>query len=601
MREMYAACGKMMIGSDSHTRYGALGTLGIGEGGPEIVKQLTGKTYDIPYPEIIAVRLAGKPRKGVGPQDVALALIKAVFENGFVKNKILEFVGAGIKNLPIDFRNGIDTMTTETACLSSIWETDGETEKFFKAHGRPQDYKELKADGAMYDGGIEIDISQIEPMIALPFHPSNAYTIKELNANPYEILSKLNLTDKITPEGRIKVDQAIIAGCAGGSFDNLYEAAEILKGKSAGDTLSASVYPGSVPIYKDLIKKGAIEKFLNAGVIVKTAFCGPCFGAGDVPSNGGFSIRHATRNFPSREGSRPSDGQSAFVALMDARSVAATIANGGILTSACDIDYDNSPPEYEFDASIYEKRVYKGYKKPDKNYKLVYGPNIADWPEQIPLQDNLILKVAAVINDPVTTTDELIPSGETSSYRSNPLKLAEFTLSRRAPGYVKKAKAVYFAEVERRKTGQLPDEYRKAADLAGGLFGSVSIGSVIFARKPGDGSAREQAASSQRVLGGAANIAISYATKRYRSNLINWGMIPYIYSNEIPLDEDDIIVIKNSAAGLEAGIAAASIIRNGKVIPITLKIEPLTEDEREIIKAGCLINFDRNKLTGEKR
>lgn len=609
MRERMAGGGKMILGSDSHTRYGALGTLAIGEGGPELVKQITGKTYDVNYPEIIAVRLTGAPKKGVGPQDVALTIIKAVFQDGFVKNKVMEFVGDGIKNLPIEYRNGIDVMTTETTCLSSVWETDDESRNYLKVHKREEDYVLLKAgEGAYYDGAIEVDLSKAEPMIALPFHPSNAYTIKELLANPYGILKKceeegrellnnknFTLTDKITADGRIKVDQAAIAGCAGGTYDNIFEAANILKNKSVGDTLSVSVYCGSQPIYLDLVKKGAIAELVKAGVIIKPSFCGPCFGAGDVPFNNGLSVRHTTRNFPSREGSRPSDGQSASVALMDARSIAATAANGGYLTSASDIDYDNNFPPFEYDPSVYDRRVFQGYQKGNPSEKLVYGPNIADWPEQIALQDNLILKIAAVINDPVTTTDELIPSGETSSYRSNPLKLAEFTLSRKAPDYVSRAKAVKADELSRRENGELKEEYEKAIRLAGGIEGTVSIGSAIFAVKPGDGSAREQAASCQRVLYGAANLAVEYATKRYRSNLINWGMLPYRYDNAVLLDKDDIIVIKNVKEGLDSGTAKATVVRGEKVYAITLTLDPLTPAEKDIIKSGCLINYDRDR------
>ncbi|MFA5449609.1 MAG: hydratase [Clostridia bacterium] len=607
MREQMAAGGKMILGSDSHTRYGALGTMAIGEGGPELVKQITGKTYDITYPEIVGVKLYGKPRKGVGPQDIALSIIKAVFKDGLVKNKVMEFFGEGVAALPIEYRNGIDVMTTETTCLSSIWQTDEAVRNYYIAHGRENDYKELAPqDGAYYDLLIEVDLSAAEPVIALPFHPSNVYTLNELLADPYTVLGKceqegrellknpsFTLTNKITKDGRIKVDQAIIAGCAGGTYDNIFEAARILEGKSIGNTLSASVYCGSQPIYLDLIKKGALAALVAAGVVVKTSFCGPCFGAGDVPFNNGFSVRHTTRNFPSREGSKPSDGQIASVALMDARSIAATAANGGYLTSALGQDYNNTLPPFTYDPSVYGNRVFKGYGQSNPQEELVYGPNISDWPDILPLQDNLLLKLITVINDPVTTTDELIPSGEASSYRSNPLKLAEFTLGRKAPYYVGRAKAVKAEEDARQKGDALPNEYARAIAAAGGIKGTVSLGSAIFALKPGDGSAREQAASSQRVLGGAANIALEYATKRYRSNLINWGMLPFRYDNSRPLDEGDIIVIKTVDAVLASGKAQAYVHREGGGFTAEFTLDPLTVAEKDIIKAGCLINYER--------
>lgn len=600
MRERMAGCGKMILGSDSHTRYGALGTMAIGEGGGELVKQLLNQTYDINYPNVVGIELKGKLRKGVGPQDVALAIIKETFKCGFVKNKVMEFFGSGVKNLPIEYRNGIDVMTTETTCLTSIWVTDDKVKDYLTTHKRSEEYEELKqGELAYYDALIKVNLSKIEPMIALPFHPSNAYTIRELLANPYEILSKveeqgnkllkkgkLSLVDKIV-DGKIKVDQAIIAGCAGGTYDNLYEAASILDGKSIGDKLSMSVYPGSQPIMVDLTKKGVITKFLNAGVNVKTAFCGPCFGAGDVPSNNGLSIRHTTRNFESREGSKPGEGQLACVALMDARSIAATAANGGYLTSALDVDYDAKKKPFNYDDTIYRNRITDCFNKGDENLPLTYGPNIADWPEMSELKRNLVMKMVAVIEDPVTTTDELIPSGETSSYRSNPLRLAEFTLSRKRPDYVGRAK-----EVNAVAKGELTAEYVKALELTN-VEGEVEIGSVIYATKPGDGSAREQAASCQRVLGGVANIAVEYATKRYRSNLINWGMIPFIYDGKCDFTLDDIIVIKDVAKVLDEGKIEAYVVRDNQVKTIVLRVDALTEEEKKIIRAGCLINKNK--------
>ena len=611
MRECMSGCGKMILGSDSHTRYGALGTMAMGEGGPELVKQLLNRTYDVKYPDVIAINLKGKPRKGVGPQDVALSIIGAVFKSGFVKNKVMEFVGEGIKNLPIEYRNGIDVMTTETTCLSSIWRTDDEEVKnYYLVHGRLEDYKEIKPDAiAYYDGVVEVDLSTIEPQIALPFHPSNVYNLKDVIENPHDILAKaeedgnkllknakFTLLDKIK-DGKVMVEQGVIAGCAGGTFDNIYEASQILNGKNIGSgKFTLSVYPASTPTYEDLLEKGALTKLLRSGAIIKTCFCGPCFGAGDVPANNALSIRHSTRNFENREGSKPANGQIASVALMDSRSIAATAANGGALTSALDIDYDATIPQAKFDQTIYANRVYKGYGKADENAELQYGPNIRDWPEQIALTDNIIVKLASEINDPVTTTDELIPSGETSSYRSNPLKLAEFALSRKDPKYVERAKSIYASELARRD-GKLDKDYEDAIKLANvELKGTTSIGSGIFAVKPGDGSAREQAASCQRVLGGICNISREYATKRYRSNLINWGMFPFISEDTFKLN--DIIIIQNIKDKLANNDLSfdAKIVRDGKVIDAHLKIDALTDDEREIIKQGCLINYYKSQM-----
>ncbi len=609
MRECGAKCGAMILGSDSHTRYGALGTMAIGEGGPELVKQILSQTYDVKRPEVIAVYLKGKLRKGVGPQDVAIALVGATFKKQFVKNKILEFVGPGIKNLSMDYRNGIDVMTTETTCLSSVWETDEKTKEFYEIHGRAEDYKELKAaQPAYYDGAVVIDLSRIEPMIALPFHPSNAYTIREFLKNPREILEKVEeqgrklkgddsftLTDKITEDGRVLVDQGVIAGCAGGMYENLAEAYEILKGKNIGaDAFTLSVYPSSQPVFKGLVDGGYIGGLMQSGAIIKTAFCGPCFGAGDVPANNGLSIRHTTRNFENREGSKPANGQLAAVALMDARSIAATAANGGYLTSALDVSYTKKVKKYNYDKSIYENRVYHGALCPKQNEKLVYGPNIADWPEQIALGDNLLMKMVSVLTDPVTTTDELIPSGETSSYRSNPLKLASFALSRKDPAYVGRAKEVQEQEKIRRETGNLPEEVLNA--LGNVAIGENTIyGSCVVAVKPGDGSAREQAASCQRVLGGVANIAQEYATKRYRSNLINWGMLPFLCNKE-KFSVGDYVYIEGIREAVETGAdkIMAKHISGEKVKDIVLSIGGLTPDEKKIILAGCLINFNKN-------
>ena len=610
MRECAAKCGAMILGSDSHTRYGALGTMAVGEGGPELVKQLLKQTYDVKRPPVIAVYLKGKLRKGVGPQDVAIALVKATFASGFVKNKILEFVGPGIANLSMDYRIGIDVMTTETTCLSSIWETDEKTHEYYAIHGREGDYKELKVtQPAYYDGAVTIDLSRVEPMIALPFHPSNAYTIREFLANPVEILKKVEeqgrkikgddsftLTDKVR-DGKVYVDQGVIAGCAGGGYENVAEAAEILRGGSVGTgAFALSVYPASQPVYKALTEGGYASTLFDAGVIVKTAFCGPCFGAGDVPANNAFSIRHTTRNFENREGSKPAQGQLAAVALMDARSIAATAANGGVLTSALDYNYNKRIRKYRFDGKIYENRVYHGAQKPDPAAQLVYGPNIADWPEQIALGKSLLMKVVSVLKDPVTTTDELIPSGETSSYRSNPMKLAEFALSRKDPGYVARAKAVMADERVRRETGALPEEVLK--DLGSFVPEEGTIyGSVVVSNKPGDGSAREQAASCQRVLGGVANICIEYATKRYRSNLINWGMLPFT-TKKIDLKVGDYLYIPNIADAVATGEerVVAKVISGGKTHDIALELGALTAEERSILLAGCLINYNKGNL-----
>lgn len=613
MREKFAGCGKMILGSDSHTRYGALGTIAIGEGGGELVKQLLEQTYDIAYPEVIAVYLDGKANPWIGPQDIALAIIGAVFKKGYVKNKIVEFVGPGVSTMTTDFRNGIDVMTTETACLSSIWRTDEDTKEFLKLHGRENEYKELNPkDVAYYDGCVYVDLSTIKPMIALPFHPSNVYEIDELNKNPYEIFKKieeeaesltgkkiLSLTDKIV-DGKIMVQQGIIAGCAGGNYTNLVEAAYYLKNKSCGnDEFSLSVYPSSQPVFADLLKKGTISELTNSGAIIRTAFCGPCFGAGDTPVNNGFSIRHTTRNFPNREGSKPGVGQMSAVALMDARSIAATAANGGILTSAETLYKEHNIPEYDFDETSYINRVYYGFEKGNPEAELKYGPNIKDWPEIDKLSDNVLLKVCSKIMDPVTTTDELIPSGETSSYRSNPLGLAEFTLSRRDPNYVSKAKDVQKIERERKEgnSKELEVVLSKINSIAGQeniKLEDIQLGSTIYAVKPGDGSAREQAASCQRVLGGLANICEEYATKRYRSNLINWGMLPF-QMKEVPTFEvDDYIYIPNIKEVLKGDMKnIPAYVLSDTVKEINLYISNLTETEKEIIAAGCLINFNR--------
>ncbi len=583
----------MILGSDSHTRYGALGTMAIGEGGPELVKQLLGRTYDIDMPEVVAIHLTGAPKPGVGPQDVALAIIGAVFKNGFVKNKVMEFVGDGIANLPVEYRNGIDVMTTETTCLSSVWMTDDAVKDYYETHKRPGDYKKLcPGDVAYYDAVVKVDLSKIENMIALPFHPSNVVTIKELNLNPdkYLDLPDADLRSKITPDGKVKVDQGIIAGCAGGTFDNLWAAADILKNRSVGSgDFTISAYPASQPVYTELMKSGAAVELLSAGVTLKTAFCGPCFGAGDVPANGALSIRHSTRNFPNREGSKPGNNQSAYVALMDARSIAATAANGGILTAATDLDVEYTTHKYSFDDSAYRSRVYNGYGRPDDSCELRFGPNIADWPEMSELGENQLLKVCSVITDPVTTTDELIPSGETSSYRSNPLKLAEFALSRKDPEYVAKTKAA------------LDTPCATILDAAKKISGSdeYQLGSVIYATKPGDGSAREQAASCQKVLGGLANIAVEYATKRYRSNLINWGMLPLIYEGgDVPFANGDYVYLPGIRHAIETSdrnIKAYIIHADGSSDEIALSMADITDDEKDIILSGCLINYYRSR------
>ncbi|GHV76606.1 hydratase [Spirochaetia bacterium] len=603
-REMMAGCGKMILGSDSHTRYGALGTLAVGEGGGELAKQLVGRTYDIPYPEVTAVCLTGSPRHGVGPQDVALTIIAAVFKNGYVKNKVMEFIGDGIANLPVDFRNGIDVMTTETTCWSSIWKTDDAVKEYLAAHKRGGDYRALNpAEGAYYDGAILVDLSTIEPSIAMPFHPSNVYTIRELKENAADILAKtgVNLREKLRG-GELYVDQGIIAGCSGGTFNNLMAAADILAGKSTGDgVFSLSVYPDSQPVFAELVKNGAIAKLMDAGVIVRSAFCGPCFGAGDTPANGEFSIRHTTRNFPNREGSKPGEGQIASVALMDARSIAATAAAGGRLTAAGDADRYDPRPKYFFDRTIYDKRVYDGTGKPDGKTELVFAPNIKDWPAMPELTENLLIRIVSYITDSVTTTDELIPSGETSSYRSNPLALAEFTLSRRDPEYVGRAKAVKALEHGRRGGGTIPAElaalYAKIKTIPGCSAVTpeqAGIGSAIYANKPGDGSAREQAASCQRVLGAQANFALEYATKRYRSNLINWGILPFLVKDSAAFKNGDWLFVPEVRKALlgKAGTIPAYVI-GGSITAIPLSLGILTDSERKILADGCLINYYR--------
>ena len=615
VREMMAGCGKMILGSDSHTRYGSLGTMAIGEGGPEIVKQLLGKTYDINMPDIIGVYLTGSPQRGVGPQDIALAIIGSVFANGYVNNKVMEFVGDGIYNLSSDFRIGIDVMTTETTCLSSIWKTDNKIKEFYNIHGRPNEYKELNPGSvAYYDGMIYVDLSKIKPMIAMPFHPSNVYSIEELNSNLSEILAdverkarisldnkvKFTLRDKIH-NGRLYVEQGILAGCAGGGFENICDAADILRGSSIGsDEFSLSVYPASQPIFMELVKNGRIADIMETGATVRTAFCGPCFGAGDVPANNGLSIRHSTRNFPNREGSKITNGQIASVALMDARSIAATAANKGYLIPATEVDVNFTKPKYYFDKSIYKNRVYDGVGKADSSVKIKFGPNIVDWPKMSALTDNLLLKVVSVIHDPVTTTDELIPSGETSSYRSNPLALAEFTLSRKDPQYVKKAKEIQKAEkarISNKSPIDAMNELEAILTLINEKYTNINnentgIGSTIYAVKPGDGSAREQAASCQKVLGGWANIAKEYATKRYQSNLINWGMLPLSYKDEPCFENGDYIFIPNivKAIKIKNNFINAYIV-NKSMKEIQFNLGELTDDERKIILKGCLINY----------
>lgn len=612
-RETLAGCGKMILGSDSHTRFGALGTLGVGEGGPELVKQLLENTYDVPAPQVVLVYLTGAPGHGVGPQDVAIALCGAVYKNGFAKNRILEFAGPGIAKLPMDFRIGIDVMTTETACLSSVWATDAAVEEYLAVHGRPEDYRTLApSEGAYYDAMIEIDLSGIEPMAALPFHPSEAVTIRELTENPGDILravekraeerfggkALLSLTKKLR-DGRLWVDQGEIAGCSGGMYDNISEAAAILDGRGTGSgSFSLSVYPSSMPVNLELIKDGIQQRLLESGVLFKPCFCGPCFGAGDVPANNGLSIRHTTRNFPNREGSKPGEDQLAAVMLMDARSIAATARNHGMLTSAAEVDYAPPAPYVPaFDSGVYEKRVYFGWGSPHPETELQYGPNITEWPKFPALGENLLIELASVIHDEVTTTDELIPSGETSSYRSNPLRLAEFTLSRRDPAYVGRAKEIREKEAAR-AAGHAPEELREVLRRAGtdpDILENTQIGSAVFCTKPGDGSAREQAASCQKVLGGCANLCYEYATKRYRSNCINWGMLPFVLDKDVPFDYQpgDFLFIPGVRNLLAAGSAdfPAAVVTPESVVPITLHIAALTDDERDILLKGCLMNY----------
>ena len=618
-REMLAGGGKMILGSDSHTRYGALGTMAMGEGGPELVKQLLNKTYDIAMPGVVGVYLTGSPMKGVGPQDIALAIIGEVFDKGYVKNKVMEFVGPGVANLSVDYRIGVDVMTTETTCLSSIWRTDDKVREFYEIHGRAEDFAELNpGQVAYYDGMIEIDLSQIKPMIAMPFHPSNTYTIEELNANLMDILDDcekrakvsldgqvdFTLKDKVR-NGRLYVDQGIIAGCAGGGFENITDAADILRGASIGpDEFTLSVYPASTPIYMELVKNGCVADLMETGAIVKTAFCGPCFGAGDTPSNNGFSIRHSTRNFPNREGSKLQNGQISSVALMDARSIAATAANKGYLTAATDMDVNYTKPKYYFDKNIYANRVFDSKGVADPNEEIKFGPNIKDWPAMSPLPENLFLKVVSEIHDPVTTTDELIPSGETSSYRSNPLGLAEFTLSRKDPEYVGRAKEIQKAQKALEAgecAGQAVPELREIVHTVKKTFLDVNhdnfgVGSTIFAVKPGDGSAREQAASCQKVLGGWANIANEYATKRYRSNLINWGMLPFLIpAGDLPFKNGDYLFVPAIRQAIidKTEEIQAYVVKDGQMQPFTLQLGALTDDERDIILKGCLINYYR--------
>ena len=628
MREMQAGCGKMILGTDSHTRYGALGTMAIGEGGGELVKQLLRDTYDVAYPRVVAVYLKSAPVPGVGPQDIALAIIRAVFDCGYVKNAVMEFVGPGVSSMPTDYRNGVDVMTTETTCLTSIWRTDEDTRAFLAEHGRADDYRELNpVSVAYYDGCVEVDLAAVRPMIALPFHPSNAFTIDELNANMVDILSEveqraaevggghasLSLLDKIRPDGRLQVQQGVIAGCSGGNFTNVMQAARALRGKTCGNgEFALSVYPSSQPVFLELAGNGAALELMQAGAIVRTAFCGPCFGAGDTPANNGLSIRHTTRNFPNREGSKPGAGQLAGVALMDARSIAATAAAGGVLTAATDLPAEtwDEHVAYHFDASAYEHRVYQGFGRGDAEGELVYGPNIKDWPEMEPLAANILLRVASKIMDDVTTTDELIPSGETSSYRSNPLGLAEFTLSRRDPDYVGRAKAVAELERERLAGGDgaapaVPSALAPVFDAlsAVGAPGAeraseVEVGSMIYAVKPGDGSAREQAASCQRVLGGLANITREYATKRYRSNVMNWGMVPFQMEGEPNFEVGDYVYVPGIRSALDGAmdtIPAWVVRANGKVEQIELFVADMTAEERAIVKAGCLINYNRDR------
>ena len=630
MREKFAGCGKMILGSDSHTRYGALGTMAIGEGGGELVKQLLRDTYDIAYPKVVAVHLSGKPAPWVGPQDVALAIIAAVFKCGYVKNAVMEFVGEGVASMDAEYRMGIDVMTTETTCLSSIWVTDDSVRDYLALHGRANDYKPLApAQVAYYDGCVEVDLSAIKPMIALPFHPSNAYTIDELYDNLTDILretekaaaqiadgrASFTLLDKVTPDGRLQSQQGIIAGCAGGMYSNIVEASHALRGKSTGDDeFYLCVYPSSQPVFIDLDRKGVLADLMDAGAIIKAAFCGPCFGAGDTPANNALSIRHCTRNFPNREGSKPGNGQLAAVALMDSRSIAASAANGGRITSAAELDCWGDVPEYSYDDRCYQARLYQGFGKADADRDLRFGPNIKDWPEQEPLADNILLAIASKIEDEVTTTDELIPSGETSSYRSNPLGLAEFTLSRRDPDYVKRAKGIQNYEKARTSGDvQALENLSGVLEAAKGIQGceglewtDVEIGSALYANKPGDGSAREQAASCQRVLGGLANITQEYATKRYRSNCINWGMLPFHLKGAPDVFEvGDFVFVPNVGKALEGSmqsIDAYVISADAKTQPrqIELFIQPLTDVEKDILKAGCLINYNRNRKAAQE-
>ena len=638
MREMFAGCGKMILGSDSHTRYGALGTMAIGEGGGELVKQLLRDTYDVAYPGVVAIYLEGAPQPGVGPHDVALAIIRAVFASGYVKNKVMEFVGPGIASMNCDYRNGVDVMTTETTCLSSIWRTDDATRAFLSEHGREGEYRQLDpAPLAYYDGCVRVDLSSVKPMIALPFHPSNGFEIDELNANLGDILREveleaqrigggratLSLTDKIRPDGKLQVQQGVIAGCAGGNFCNVIQAARALKGKSCGaGEFALSVYPTSQPVFLELARQGAVYDLMEAGAIVRTAFCGPCFGAGDTPANNGLSIRHTTRNFPNREGSKPGNGQLTGVALMDARSIAATAANGGVLTAATELPESvwDEDCAYTFDRSVYEKRCYFGFEKAQTDTELVYGPNIKDWPAMEPLANDILLRVCSKILDDVTTTDELIPSGETSSYRSNPLGLAEFTLSRRDPEYVGRSKAVDAIEKARLAGTPLAQAEPELSDVfaalrdAGALKAdtdeqAVEVGSMVYARKPGDGSAREQAASCQRVIGGLANIVREYATKRYRSNVMNWGMVPFqLDADEPPFEVGDYVFVPGIRAALDGDLSdvPAYVVHMGSanatgarpvadVEEIHLYVADMTPEEREIVKAGCLINYNRNR------
>ena len=618
MRERFAGCGKMILGSDSHTRYGALGTMAIGEGGGELAKQLLGRTYDVARPGVVAIYLTGSLPAGCGPHDVAIALVGELFKSGYVKNKVMEFVGPGIASLRQDTRNAIDAMTTETTCLSSIWETDEKTKTFLTVHGRAGDYKPLRpADLAYYDGVVSVDLSKIRPMIALPMHHSYAYPIRELKANAKEILQaaqdqanrqlggkvEMDLVGKICDDGRIYVDQGVVAGCSGGTYENICAVADIIKGKSCGNgEFKFSVYPDSMPTYLELVKNGAVADIVSAGGIFRECFCGPCFGAGDTPANGEFSIRHTTRNFPNREGSKPGEGQISAVALMDARSIAATAANGGYLTAASELtDVEYTVPDYHFEQGVYDKRVYNGWGHPEPDYALKFGPNIKDWPEQPALTDDLLVKIVSYITDPVTTTDELIPSGETSSFRSNPLRLAEFTLSRKDPAYVPTAKAVKALD-EQRKAGELPAEVARVYDDLKKLgyapdAANTNIGSAIFANKPGDGSAREQAASCQRVLGGAANFACEYATKRYRSNCINWGMLPFLVENPGALDNGDYVYLPGvRKALLEAAdeLDAVAVKPDGGLVKFTVKLGAMTDAERRILADGCLINYYKN-------